>query len=65
VEASQRLQGLTLRLRGVVLRIVPPERDPSTEPSHRESRPPNGNLHRHQKNGRRDHLQTVRQQGKA
>jgi hypothetical protein len=65
MEASRRVQGHTPRPRDVVLRMVPPERDPSTGPSHQESRPPIGNLHRYRSKGRRHHLQTVRQQDKA
>jgi hypothetical protein len=44
-EASRQLQGLTPHPRDVVLRMLPPKRDPSTEPSHQESGPPTGNLY--------------------
>jgi hypothetical protein len=52
IEASRQLQGHTLHPRDVVLRTVPPERNPSTGSSRRESGPPTGNLHRHHRKGK-------------
>jgi hypothetical protein len=39
--------------------------DPSTESNHRESEPPTDTDHRYHQKRENDHLQTVRQHGKA